>query len=279
MLVAKYTVNTGNNFAWISLDSLRRTITSEEKDGICVTLLFQFAFLWQVSRPFYLNFWNNQPTQNLYKNWMSQILLTLQKTWILPLNCHPHGIISLLMSGNFFCLIANYRDRAHLVTKLMLVFLYSRPQKNAGHMALKTVQCRNQTLCLIAFGNNKEPPIFGSPQLSYKSRPCPVSVSLCPLPSLCFQAMNNHHVQHVECMLGIGLRFHLSTLTYEIFDKWTRVTMDHNPLLEVRVQRSQVTSTYVLGNDMKSITNKLYMATLGSWKIMYINQHSIKCVH
>lgn len=161
---------------------------------------------------------------------MSQILLTLQKTWILPLNCHPHGIISLLMSGNFFCLIANYTDRAHLVTKLMLVFLYSRPLKRTRgtwHWRL----CRNQTLCLIAFGFNKGPPIFGSPQLSYESRPCPISVSLCPLPSsLCFQAMKwpmtNHHVQHVECMLGIGLPFHLSTLTYEIFDKWTRVTMD-----------------------------------------------------
>lgn len=36
MLVVKYTVNTDNRFAWISLVSLRRTITSEEQDAMCV---------------------------------------------------------------------------------------------------------------------------------------------------------------------------------------------------------------------------------------------------
>lgn len=142
-----------------------------------------------------------------------------------PSELLPRGIISLLMSGNFFCLIANCTDRAHLVTKLMLVFLYSRPLKRkrgTWHWRL----CRNQTLCLIAFGNNKEPPS------SLASLSCPMTHV--PVPSLClsahFQAMkwsmNNRHVQHVECRLGIGLSFHLSTLTFDTFDEWTTVTAD-----------------------------------------------------
>lgn len=132
-------------------------------------LLFHLVFLWLVSRPFYLNFWNNQQTQ------------TLQKMFILPLNCHPMALFP------FWCLIIFSAWLQITQTELIwsqswcLSFCIQDPFKESRHMALKTAE--TQTLCLIALGNNKEPPIFGFPSavpwvmsLSHLSVSLPTSV-------------------------------------------------------------------------------------------------------